>query len=80
MAAQVRNGARAEFLAFVQRHEIAWELTMAALAVAYVAVGFLSDEPGAPSVYGYIDDLVTAIFVAEFVSRFATSALIHNAR
>ena len=73
MAAQANLGARAAFLAFVDCHEIAWELTMAALAVAYVVVGFLSDEPGAPSVYGAVDIALTAIFVAEFVSRFAAS-------
>lgn len=73
MAAQARLGTRATFLDFVDRHEIAWELSMAALAVAYVVVGFLSDDPGASIAYGSIDLLLTAIFVAEFVSRFTAS-------
>ena len=73
MAAQGRTGARADFLDFVQRHEVGWELGMAALAVVYVVVGFLSDEPGASSIYGYLDLGLTVVFVAEFVSRFGAS-------
>lgn len=65
--------ARREFNAFVHRHEVAWELGMAALAVLYVVVGFVSDEPGASSVYESLDLALTAIFVAEFASRFAAS-------
>lgn len=64
---------RDQFLAFVGRHEAAWELTMAGLAVAFVVVGFLGDEPGAPPVYAVIDTVLTGAFVAEFASRFAAS-------
>jgi voltage-gated potassium channel len=70
---EARRGARGAFLDFVERHEIAWELTMAALAVAYVVAGFLSDEPGSSSIYGSIDAVLTVIFVAEFGSRFVAS-------
>ncbi len=31
---------------FVERHEVPWELTMAILAVAFVVVGFVSDDAG----------------------------------
>lgn len=65
-----QRDARAEFNAFVARHEIAWELGMAALAVAFVIVGFLGDEPGAPPAYALLDTVLTVIFVAEFASRF----------
>jgi hypothetical protein len=37
---------RRRFNDFVARHEVAWELTMAALAVAFVVVGFVSDDAG----------------------------------
>ena len=36
---------RDRFNAFVDRHDIAWELAMALLAVVYVAVGFALDDP-----------------------------------
>jgi voltage-gated potassium channel len=46
---------------------------MAALAVAFVVVGFLSDEPGAPAVYEQLDLVLTAIFIIEFASRLLAS-------
>jgi len=64
---------RDRFLAFVERHETAWELAMAVLAVAFVVVGFLADDPGASPVYAVIDAPLTGIFVAEFGSRFGAS-------
>ena len=36
---------RDRFNAFVERHDVAWELGMALLAVVYVAVGFALDDP-----------------------------------
>ena len=39
---------RDRFNAFVDRHDIAWELAMALLAVVYVAVGFALDDASAP--------------------------------
>ncbi len=62
---------RDRFTAFVERHEIAWELTMGALALIWVALGFLVDQLGE----GVRPDLetaelaLTAVFVAEFTSR-----------
>jgi voltage-gated potassium channel len=73
MTVGASGGARARFLSFVDRHEMAWELTMAALAVAFVVVGFLSDEPGSSGAYGSIEIALTALFVAEFGARFLAS-------
>ena len=38
---------RDRFNAFVDRHDVAWELAMAFLAVIYVAVGFALDDQSA---------------------------------
>jgi len=37
---------RDRFNVFVERHEVAWELAMGALALIWVALGFLIDEVG----------------------------------
>ena len=64
-------GRRDRFNVFIERHEVAWELTMGALALIWVAVGFLIDELGS----GVRPDLeavetgLTTVFVIEFVSR-----------
>jgi voltage-gated potassium channel len=51
-------------------HEVAWELAMAALAVLYVALGFIVDEvEGARPEIGAIELGLTGIFVLEFGSR-----------
>ena len=56
---------------FVERHEVAWELVMGALALVWVAIGFLIDEIGA----GLRPDLeavelaLTLVFVIEFGGR-----------
>ena len=62
---------RASYLAFIERHEVAWELTMAALALVWVALGFLIDQLGEglrPDLEA-IELLLTGVFVAEFGSR-----------
>jgi voltage-gated potassium channel len=62
---------RESYTAFVERHEVAWELTMAALALVWVALGFLIDQLGE----GVRPDLesaeltLTGVFIAEFASR-----------
>ena len=62
---------RDSFNAFVERHEIAWELTMGALALVWVALGFLIDQLGE----GIRPDLeaaelgLTIVFVVEFATR-----------
>ena len=65
------RGWRQRYNEFIDRHEIAWELTMAALAVVFVAVGFAIDEapPGSEAPLVAIDLALTGIFVVEFVSR-----------
>lgn len=64
---------RARYLAFIARHDIAWELAMAGLAVAFLVVGFLGDDPGANPAYGSVEAVLTLVFLAEFTSRFAAS-------
>ena len=68
------------YTAFIAEHEVAWELTMAALAVAFVAIGFEVDDPDAPqSAYLAVADVaLTAVFVLEFATRFL-SARSHRA-
>src|SRR6476661_303935 len=67
---------RDRFNVFVDRHDIAWELAMALLAVVYVAVGFALDDPAlqpmAPSLEA-TEVILTVLFAAEFASRIAAS-------
>jgi voltage-gated potassium channel len=66
---------RERFNRFVERHEVAWELTMAALAVIYVAVGFALDDERLAARAGLsaVEFGLTAIFLFEFGSRFAAA-------
>lgn len=63
---------RDRFNTFVARHEVAWELGMAALAVAYVGIGFvidaavLADRP----LLELVEVAMTVVFAAEFTTRF----------
>jgi voltage-gated potassium channel len=52
-------------------HEVAWELAMAALAVVYVALGFIADElpAGERPEVGAAELALTGILVLEFGSR-----------
>jgi voltage-gated potassium channel len=65
-------GRRDRFNVFIERHEVAWELTMGALALVWVAVGFLIDElgSGVRTDLELVETALTGVFVAEFVSRF----------
>ncbi len=60
------NGPRDRYLAFIARHDIAWELLMAALAVVYVAVGFAVDDAseGARPVLEALELSLTLVFAA----------------
>lgn len=62
---------RETYTAFVQRHEVAWELAMGALALVWVAIGFLIDQVGEGVRPGLdIAELVlTGVFVLEFGTR-----------
>ena len=67
---------RDRFNEFIDRHDIAWELGMALLAVVYVAVGFALDDEAFQSMAPTLEVFevgLTVVFAAEFVSRFATS-------
>jgi voltage-gated potassium channel len=68
-----RASLRDRYLAFIDRHDIAWELGMAALAVAYLVVGFAGDESDARPVFGLVETVLTVVFAAEFGSRFLAS-------
>ena len=46
---------------------------MAALAVAFLVVGFAADEPNASPVLSWIETGLTAVFLAEFTTRIAAS-------
>jgi voltage-gated potassium channel len=66
---------RDRYNAFIERHEVAWELTFAFLAIVFVALAFVP-ELGATEIGPQLEaaDLVlTAIFAAEFATRFAAS-------
>jgi voltage-gated potassium channel len=67
---------RDRFNAFIDRHDIAWELAMAFLAVVYVAVGFALDDPSAPlsPALEATETTLTAVFAMEFASRFLASS------
>jgi voltage-gated potassium channel len=72
----VREGdVRERFNAFVERHDVAWELGMAFLAILFVAVGFAIDEAGADvrPTLETLELVLTAVFVVEFASRFASA-------
>jgi len=70
---ETRRNPRDRYLAFIDRHDIAWKLAMAALAVAFLIVGFVADEPGVNPAYATIETLITIVFIAEFVTRFAAT-------
>jgi voltage-gated potassium channel len=63
---------RAAYNDFIARHEVAWELGMAVLAIVFVIVGFAIDAAAAASrpPLEAADTGLTAVFVAEFGSRF----------
>ena len=66
---------RERFNAFIARHDVAWELGMAFLAVAFVAIGFLVDEApiGTRPALEWLEIGLTLVFVAEFVTRIAAA-------
>lgn len=71
----VRASRRERFNGFVARHDIGWELTMGALAVVFVALGFLIDEvsTGSRPELEALEWAVTGLFVAEFGARIAAA-------
>jgi voltage-gated potassium channel len=59
---------RGRLTAFVARHQVAWEVAMAALTVAYVVLTLLDDEAvrGLPEVLAVV---LSAVFLLEFTAR-----------
>jgi voltage-gated potassium channel len=68
-----RAGRRDRFNAWFVTHEVAWELFMAALAVVYVALGFVVDDiqqaAGDRPEINAAELILTGLFVLEFGSR-----------
>jgi voltage-gated potassium channel len=62
---------RSSYTAFVERHEVAWELTMGVLALVWVALGFLIDQvgEGVRPDFEAAELALTGVFVLEFGSR-----------
>jgi voltage-gated potassium channel len=63
---------RDTYNAFITRHEIAWELTFAGLAILFVVVGFAEPDDGATG-SGFLpvaNLALTIVFGAEFATRF----------
>ena len=62
---------------FVAKHEVAWDLSMAGLALAYILAGLFEDHP-----HGFlrlstvipVELAITGIFAAEFSARFYAAA------
>src|SRR3954463_274572 len=71
VAATGANAVRARCRQFVERHEIAWELSFAGLAVLFVALAFVPVESGSTEelTLAALEWVITGIFIAEFGSR-----------
>jgi voltage-gated potassium channel len=66
---------RDRYNAFIATHEVGWELLFAAVAVAYIVVGFLAENEHADNAPQYVamELGLTAILGAEFVTRLGAS-------
>jgi voltage-gated potassium channel len=60
---------RDRYLAFIDRHDVAWELTFAALAIVFVVVGFVEETTESAA----IELGLTIIFGLEFATRLVAS-------
>ena len=61
---------RDRYNTFIVRHEIAWELTFAGLAILYVVVGFAEPAANEAEAVLLAGVALTVIFAAEFATRF----------
>jgi voltage-gated potassium channel len=68
---EARRPLRDAFNGWFVTHEVAWELAMAALAIVYVALGFIVDsvDPGERPEIEAAELVLTGLFVIEFCSR-----------
>ena len=66
---------RDRYNAFITRHEVAWELTFAGLAIIFVALAFVPEDAPAEvrATVDTLDLFLTGVFAAEFFSRIAAS-------
>lgn len=61
---------------FVERHALAWDLSMGVLALAYILLGFFEDNPhGAlnEATLAPVEVVITLLFFGEFSLRFAAA-------
>lgn len=65
--AEVAPSLRARYEAFVARHEVAWELGFAVLAIVFVVLGATESAVGEPA--HLLEWAISIIFFVEFVSR-----------
>lgn len=67
---------RNRFAEWVARHEVAWELTFAGLAIVFVALAFVPVTVGAAdeAVVEAAEWVITAVFAAEFLARLGSSS------
>jgi voltage-gated potassium channel len=73
MDGEVRPGWRDRYTAFIARNEIAWELAMAAITIAWVVVSFgFEAQSDTPAIVAF-DIAVWIILGAEFISRLVAS-------
>ncbi len=62
--------------AFIDRHQLAWDVTMAGLALLFIAVGFFQDHPSGvltEATLAAAEIMITLIFLVEFALRFAVA-------
>lgn len=64
---------RDRYTAFIARHEVAWELVMAALTIAWVVVSFGFEQSSETPAAIVFDLTVFVVLRAEFLSRIAAS-------
>jgi hypothetical protein len=60
---------RARYNVFVDRHEVAWELAFAGLAIVFVVAGFADESPAISA----LEIGLTLVFIAEFALRLGAS-------
>jgi voltage-gated potassium channel len=61
---------------FIARHQLAWDVTMAGLALLFIAIGFFQDHPTGALTQAALDSAevaITLIFLAEFALRFTVA-------
>jgi voltage-gated potassium channel len=66
---------RDRYNAFIERHDVAWELAFGFLAIFFVALGFLIDEasPATQPELEALEIAITVVFFIEFTTRIAAA-------